>query len=281
MRFSVVINTYNRAASLAKTLDGLLHQTHTDFEVVVVNGPSDDGTAELLEQRSGAVRAVDCAERNLAVSRNLGIDAASGDVVAFIDDDAVPEGRWLEDLAAAYENPRTGGAGGLTLDHTGTRVQYRYSICDRIGHTDFDRTPPFDALNRPGADPFLYLQGTNCSFRRDTLVAAEGFDEEIEYNYDESEICSRIIDSGLELRALADAVVHHRFLPSHMRRKEGFTDPFLPIKNRVYFALRVGREHRSTLDTLNSLTEYVAEVKAWMLDAVRLGHFTPEEHEHF
>ena len=49
MRISVVINTYNRAASLPRTLAALRHQRHGDFEVVVVNGPSTDGTAELLE----------------------------------------------------------------------------------------------------------------------------------------------------------------------------------------------------------------------------------------
>jgi len=276
-----VINTYNRAASLRTTLEALRHQTYREFEVVVVDGPSDDGTPELLAARAGAVRAVDCPERNLSVSRNLGIDAAAGEVVAFVDDDAIPEARWLEDLAAAYTSPRVGGAGGLTLDNTGVRVQYRYSVCNRIGLTDFDQRPPFDCHNRPGADPFVYLQGTNCSFRRTALVDVEGFDEEIEYNYDESEVCSRIIDSGLELRPLENAVVHHHFLPSHMRRSEGFTDPYLPIKNRVYFALRVGRDHRPMAETVESLTRYLNEVKAFMRDAASLGRFSETELEHF
>lgn len=180
LRISVVINTYNRAESLRTTLDALRHQHHTDFEVVVVNGPSDDGTAALLEERAGDVRVVDCPERNLAVSRNLGIDATAGEVVAFIDDDAIPEARWLADLAEAYDSERVAGAGGLTLDNTGVRAQYRYSLCDRIGKTDFDARPPFVAENQPGADPFVYLQGTNCSFRRSALEAIGGFDEEIE-----------------------------------------------------------------------------------------------------
>ena len=282
MRFSVVINTYNRAQSLRATLDALRHQTFRDFEVVVVDGPSEDGTRALLAQRSDAVRAVFFDERNLAKSRNLGIDAAAGDVVAFIDDDAVPEPRWLEDLAAAYDDPAVGGAGGLTLDNTGNRAQYRYSLCDRMGRTDFDQTPPFDANVEPGANPFLYLQGTNCSFRRAALEAVEGFDEEIEYNYDESEICSRIIDAGYRLRALERAVVHHKFLPSHMRREVGFTDPFFPIKNRVYFALRVGREHYTRPEILESLTTYLdKEVKGWAELVTERGDLTRSELEFF
>ena len=61
-RLSVVINTYNRAASLPATLDGLSRQVDGDFEVVVVNGPSTDGSAELLEQWSDRVRVVDLDE---------------------------------------------------------------------------------------------------------------------------------------------------------------------------------------------------------------------------
>lgn len=281
LRFSVVINTYNRAASLRVTLDALRHQTHDDFEVVVVDGPSDDGTDALLAERAGAIRAVTTPERNLAKSRNLGIDAAAGEVVAFIDDDAVPEARWLEQLAAAYDDPGVGGAGGLTLNPGGVHPQYRYSVCDRIGRTDFDRTPPFAAENLSGADPFVYLQGTNCSFRRAALERIEGFDEEIEYNYDEAEVCAAVIDAGMPLRALADAVVHHKFLPSHMRRAEGFTDPFFAIKNRAYFALRVGAGHRSREETLLTLTDYVAETKRQFAAAVQHGRFTEAEHASF
>ncbi|MEJ7892976.1 MAG: glycosyltransferase [Solirubrobacteraceae bacterium] len=281
MRISVVINTYNRAASLRTTLAALRHQTYGDFEVVVVNGPSDDGTDALLAARAAAIRVTATPERNLAKSRNLGIDAAAGEVVAFIDDDAIPEARWLEQLAAAYSDPAVGGAGGLTLNPSGTHPQYRYSVCDRIGRTDFDRTPPFGAENAPGADPFLYLQGTNCSFRRTALERVEGFDEEIEYNYDEAEVCAAVIDAGMTLRALDDAVVHHKFLPSHMRRAEGFTDPFFAIKNRAYFALRVGAGHRSREETLASLKGYVEEIKRQFAAGVQHGRFTQAEHESF
>jgi glycosyltransferase involved in cell wall biosynthesis len=72
--------------------------------VIVVEGPSTDGTAERLAALDGAIRRVDNPERNLSRSRNLGIEAAAGDVVAFLDDDAVPEPRWLEDLVAAFED---------------------------------------------------------------------------------------------------------------------------------------------------------------------------------
>src|SRR4051794_20720929 len=188
MRLSVVVNTYNRGPSLRQTLRALRHQTHREFEVVVVNGPSADETPAVLAEFAGAVRVGSCPEVHLSRSRNVGIGLASGEVAAFIDDDAVPEPRWLEELAAAYADERVGGAGGIVYDHTGFRLQYRYAVCDRVGSPRFDVAPPFAAFAHPGADPFVYLQGTNASFRRRCLVEVGGFDEEIEYYLDEAEV---------------------------------------------------------------------------------------------
>jgi glycosyltransferase involved in cell wall biosynthesis len=113
---SVVMNTYNRAASLEKTLEALRRQTYSKFEVVVVNGPSTDTTDTVLSQYARDVRIACCPDRKLGVSRNIGINIASGDIVAFIDDDAVPEVTWLEKLAIAYADPLVAAAGGYVFD---------------------------------------------------------------------------------------------------------------------------------------------------------------------
>ena len=116
MRMSVVINTYNRIETLPSTLDALRKQTYSEFEVVVVNGPSDDGTAAFLDRHSGQIKLAACAERNIGRSRNIGVDMAAGEIVAFIDDDAVPSEHWIEKLVAAYGNPLTAAAGGPVFD---------------------------------------------------------------------------------------------------------------------------------------------------------------------
>src|SRR5438105_1407667 len=79
------------------------------------------------------------------------------------------------------------------------------------------RTTAARAFARPGADPFVYLQGTNASFRRRCLVEVGGFDEEIEYYLDEVEVCMRVLDRGHVIRPLAGAAVHHKYLASHLR----------------------------------------------------------------
>jgi glycogen(starch) synthase len=282
MRFSVVINTYNRGASLRQTLNALRYQTHPQFEVVVVNGPSTDDTDAVLAEFGHAVRVYDCPEPHLSKSRNIGIAHAAGDVVAFIDDDAIPEPSWLAELAAAYDSPEVGGVGGIVYDHTGASFQYEFSACSRVAVPRFDVKPPFDVYNRPGADPFLYLQGTNCSFRRSVLVEIGGFNEEIEYYLDETEVCMQTIDHGYVLRSLSRAAVHHKYLPSHIRdHKRVVFDPYSSVKNHCCFAVRNGTQTRPVSEVFEEISNYVKAVKAGgqanrdaglMTDA-QLGHY--------
>jgi len=282
VKFSVVVNTVNRADSLRRTLDALRWQTHNSFEVIVVNGPSTDTTEQVLDDFADCVRLGSCNTLNLSKSRNVGITLASGDVVAFIDDDAVPEPDWLEDLDRAYADENVAGAGGIVFDHTGCALQYEYSVSDRIGRTRFDIRPPLSLYNIAGAEPFLYLQGTNMSFRRSSLVEIGGFDEEIEYNFDEVDVCLELIDRGYKLSALAGAAVHHKYLASHVRNaRRLFTDPYFAIKNRVYFALRHGQSTHSTPDILTALTRYVDEVKAAARCQYSEGLLTAQERDFF
>ena len=87
---SVIINTYNRRQSLAITLRSLAWLDYPHFEVIVVNGPSADDTEDFLNAFSGNMKVGSCENRNLSESRNVGVQMASGEIVAFIDDDAIP-----------------------------------------------------------------------------------------------------------------------------------------------------------------------------------------------
>jgi len=280
-RVSVVINTYNRGPSLRRTLDALRFQTYDPFEVIVVNGPSTDNTDEILTDYPD-VRTARCPEVHLSKSRNVGIAEAAGEIVAFIDDDALPEPTWLAELVAAYDSSRVGGAGGVTFDHTGFQYQYQYSVCDRLGKTRFDVCPPFDAFNTPGADPFVYLQGTNCSFRRHCLVEIGGFDEEIEYYMDEVDVCRRVIDLGYVLRPLAGAAVHHKYLASHLRNsKKVVFDPYPNVKNHCYLAV-LNNKGRIGLERLKAMLRTFADgIKAGAQANFAAGKLSAEQRERF
>lgn len=100
MLFSVVICTYNRAALLAKALDSALAQDYPaeDFEVIVVDNASTDATPQLVQQRLPAhthLRYEREPVQGLSAARNRGWQAARGQYVAFLDDDAIAPPDWL------------------------------------------------------------------------------------------------------------------------------------------------------------------------------------------
>ncbi|MGH9161087.1 MAG: glycosyltransferase family 2 protein, partial [Vicinamibacteraceae bacterium] len=142
MRLSIVINTYNREAYLRRLLATLDHLTDCELEVIVVNGPSTDGTASLLEEWKRRIKVVDCPTRNLSHSRNLGIAAAAGDVVAFIDDDALPvDAAWgarYVDLFARDAEGHVGATGGPVWHHDTPWKEFEAGLTSDYGFQVFD-----------------------------------------------------------------------------------------------------------------------------------------------
>ena len=242
---SIVINTLNRGPLLAKTLDSFRWLKYSgQFEVIVVNGPSTDNSEEVIASWLPYIRAGRCDVPNLSISRNIGICMAKGDIVAFIDDDAIPEPEWLEQLARAYDDDGIGGAGGLVFDQSGYTYQYEYSTATRLANANWTASGNAEHLSFPGSFEFPYLQGTNASFRRSALLEVGGFDEELEYYLDETELCCRLIDAGFVIRQLPDAMVHHKFAPSNVRDEHKITRYRFPvIKNKIYFAIKHGRAY--------------------------------------
>lgn len=234
VRVSVVINTCDRGAYLADTLEGLKQQTYDNFEVILVNGPSTDDTEEVaLRYNVRYYRA----PYNISISRNIGIKHAAGDIIAFIDDDAVPEPRWLEDLVAAYDDPAVAAAGGLVYNHDGSAYQFCYGAVDKWGYAKMNQEKPYDH-NEPRAEFYNINIGTNASYRRQPLVEIGGFDEEIEYFLDESDVCVRIINSGYKVAQLGNAYVHHKMAPSSRRDSARVISSWdAVVKNTIYFGL--------------------------------------------
>lgn len=131
MRFiSVVVPTRNRAGLLPDLLAALDAQTYPEYEVIVVDDASDDETPDVLAAWAG--------EGNTALrlhlpagsyaARNVGWQRARGEIVAFTDDDCLPEGDWLVNLAEAIRDPETVGAQGVTLARPGEITPFTHQI---------------------------------------------------------------------------------------------------------------------------------------------------------
>jgi len=263
---SVVINTFNRCSSLERTLRSLEWLDYPNFEVIVVNGPSSDGTDELLDRYGGRIKRGYCPNRNLSESRNIGIQMACGEIVAFIDDDAYPDPAWLGQLARAFDWEEVAAAGGPVIGHTGFWYQVWHSRADRFGNfwTDFQPcVNPTQLLAAPGSLQFTYTIGTNSAFRRRVLVELGGFDEEFEYYLDETDLCCRVTDAGYVVEALDDAFVYHKFLPSDIReRSDVIRDWYQVLKSRFYFGMKHGLNASSFAEVCAQNAAFVDTTRA-------------------
>ncbi len=162
MDVSVVVPTLNGRDRLASALDSLAaHAPGT--EVVVVNGPSADGTSGMVRDRDDVDVLVEVATRTLNVARNAGIEAAAGDVVALLGHDLVAEPGWIEAVRGAL------GASGV--DAVAGPCRHRL----RVGVTVPDR----ERSDLAEGD-VTFFDGGNVAFRAAALRAVDGFDEYLE-----------------------------------------------------------------------------------------------------
>jgi GT2 family glycosyltransferase len=114
-RVTVVIPTYKRADILLHMLSALKRQTYRNFDLVVVVKPSGDGTEELLKQESAflKIETVIQTHGHIVDAYFLGIKHSTGDIVALLDDDALPAENWLEETVKIFQST---GFSGVTGD---------------------------------------------------------------------------------------------------------------------------------------------------------------------
>ncbi|WP_457937216.1 glycosyltransferase [Aeromonas veronii] len=256
MKVSIVINTYNRMHTLPNTLAAIKYIRYPDIEVIVVDGPSTDGTWDYLNDHwKDEVKIVKCPVANLSVSRNIGIMHSTGDIICFTDDDGIPEASWIDVLVNNYSNPKVAAVGGYVRDNSGVSFQTRNIISSRTGFSEVD--VPESKLEEKLSDELCFtgLIGVNSSFRREALVEIGGFDEEYAYYLDETDVLVRLVDKGYKIIQDPSAEVHHKYAPSHIRKESGAPQTLLQIFRSIsYFCSRNMFGYRDLTDVYNTIS---------------------------
>jgi cellulose synthase/poly-beta-1,6-N-acetylglucosamine synthase-like glycosyltransferase/sugar lactone lactonase YvrE len=197
-RVSVVVCAYNAADTLEGNLDSLEHLTYPDYEVILVNDGSRDRTSEIGHAHP-RVRVIDIANGGLSAARNVGLAAATGDIVAYTDADTRVDRDWLTFLVQPFLHSDVVGSGGPNV-------------------VPADDPPIAQCIARaPGGPTHVLLDdrvaehvpGCNMAFRRDALLSIGGFNSVYLRAGDDVDVCWRLQARGWKIGFSPAALVWH------------------------------------------------------------------------
>lgn len=204
MFFSVVIPTYNRQPILEKCLRALERQRLandsgvTNYEIVLVDDGSTDGTLEWLQENAAEfphVRFFCQNHQGPAAARNLGVESCSGDTIVFIDSDLVVTEHFLQAHADA-----------LFQGQLGSDRVFTYGRVINTCNFDDPTTEPYKLTDFSAA----YFATGNVAIARHWLEKAGLFDTRFQlYGWEDLELGVRLKQLGLKLIKCPDAVGYH------------------------------------------------------------------------
>ncbi len=198
-RMSVVVCTYNGESTLRECLEGLRRLQYPNYEVIVVNDGSTDATNEIV--REYGFRLISTHNHGLSAARNTGMEAATGEIVAYTDSDCCPDPHWLTYLAATFLATDYAGVGGPNLAPPGDG-----HIAECVANAPGG--PVHVLLSDQEAE---HIPGCNMAFRKSSLEAIGGFDPQFRAAGDDVDVCWRLQQRGWTLGFSPAAMVwHHR-----------------------------------------------------------------------
>lgn len=198
-RVSVIVCSYNGSRTIRDTLDALERVDYPDYEVIVINDGSTDSTASIAAEYD--VRLISTENRGLSNARNTGWHEATGEIIAYIDDDAYPDPHWVQYLAWTFMTTDYVGVGGPNIAPPGDG-----EIADCVANAPGG--PVHVLISDMEAE---HIPGCNMAFRRSALADIGGFDPRYRAAGDDVDVCWRLMERGGKIGFHAAAMDwHHR-----------------------------------------------------------------------
>ncbi len=236
---SVIVVNWNGKAFLDDCLSSLRNQTFLDFELIVVDNGSTDGSVEIVRSHFPDCLIIrNTSNYGFARGNNQGIEKAKGKYIALLNNDAEAESHWLEELVkVAEEDQRIGMLASKIY------LQGGHKIIDNVGHLIYR-----DGLNRGRGrleadhgqfeqmEEVLFPSGCAALYRREMLEEIGLFDEDFFAYGDDTDLGLKGRLAGWKCLYVPTAIVFHRYSQS-----SGSYSPFKAFyveRNRVWIAIK-------------------------------------------
>jgi O-antigen biosynthesis protein len=213
-KVSVIVCAYNGERTVDSCLASLETLNYPNYEVIVVNDGSNDRTKEISE-RYKYVRLINQDNQGLSAARNVGLRAATGDIIAYTDCDCMVDPDWLMHLVARFLTSDFGAVGGPNLPPPDNSM---VANCVAVS----PGAPAHVLLDDEIAE---HIPGCNMAFRREALEAIDGFDPLFRAAGDDVDVCWRLQNKGYKIGFSAAAVVWHfrrNTVRDYVKQQEGY-----------------------------------------------------------
>ena len=219
-RVSVVVCSYNGGQTLPETLESLDRLNYPNCEVIVIDDGSTDDTS-LIARRHNC-RCFRVPNGGLSRARNLGIENATGEIVAFIDSDAYADPDWLFHIVSVMQEQGAGAAGGPNLAVPN----------DSFTSHCIDHAPGNPTHVLLADETAEHVPGCNMAFRKSALAEIGNFDPTHWAAGDDVDVCWKLLIHNYKIAFAPGAVVWHHRRPTvkaflKQQKGYGFAEAFL------------------------------------------------------
>lgn len=232
---SVVILSYNSKEDLKECIPSLISQTYQDFEIIIVDNASTDGSEEFIRFNYPEIKVVQTGKNlGYAAGNNKGFEVAEGEYIVVVNPDTVAEPKWLAELIKPLRNDST-----IAATTSKVLIYYQKDKINTCANTNHHTGLTFcRGLDKP-ADQFNNLQAvgavSGCSFaiRNDMLKKINGFDPDFFLYQEDADLSWRIRFAGGKIMYVPESVIYHKFSLSITPWKEFYLE-----RNRYLILLK-------------------------------------------
>ncbi|CAN5470207.1 glycosyltransferase family 2 protein [soil metagenome] len=234
-KISLVICTYNRDKYLPEALESIRQQAidATAFQLIIVDNNSTDNSALISKKFITAnpqlnIKYAFETNKGLSFARNRGIEEAEAPVISYVDDDAILPPGFLNAMLDFYKhNPQAVGGGGKVIpkyengEEPAWMNKYLNGFVGKVDHGTIIKK--FDSSMK-------YPAGCNMTYKKDILIKAGGFNNELTFRSDDKYIFFKVAAISHEIYYVPDAYVHH-YIDQYRLEFSNFKKLFLKTGN--------------------------------------------------
>jgi GT2 family glycosyltransferase len=218
IRFSIIVVTWNAIDHLKRFLPSLAATQYHDYEVIIADNASEDGSAEWVRKNFPDFKIVTYDQNHgYCGGNNKAVKYADGDILIFLNNDVETTPDWLTPLAETFRDQKTGIVQPKILS-VETKSHFEYAgaaggMIDWLGYP-FCKGRVFDHVEEDKGQydkptEIFWASGAALAIRKELFLNLKGFDEDFEFHMEEIDLCWRVHKFGVKVRSQPASVVYH------------------------------------------------------------------------